>query len=208
MGHYLVTGVAGFIASKVAEFLLNDGHTVVGIDNMNDAYDVRLKEWRLAQIRGREGFTFEKLDIRDREALGALFERSNVSTFQRRDPPGRARRHPPVRPRPPGLPGDQRDGHAEPAGAVPDARCGEVRAGLDLQPLRQGQRTALPRGHGHQPTTLALRRVQEGRRGHVLYLPLPLRHRCHRLPLLHRLRAGATALYEPFPLHAMDQRGA
>lgn len=44
MATYLVTGVAGFIASKVAEFLLADGHTVVGIDNLNDAYDVRLKQ--------------------------------------------------------------------------------------------------------------------------------------------------------------------
>jgi nucleoside-diphosphate-sugar epimerase len=48
MATYLLTGVAGFIASKVAEFLLADGHTVVGVDNLNDAYDVRLKQWRLA----------------------------------------------------------------------------------------------------------------------------------------------------------------
>ena len=48
MATYLLTGVAGFIASKVAEFLLADGHAVVGIDNLNDAYDVRLKHWRLA----------------------------------------------------------------------------------------------------------------------------------------------------------------
>lgn len=74
MSHYLVTGAAGFIASKVTEFLLNDGHTVVGIDNMNEAYDVRLKEWRLAQIRGRDGFTFHKMDIRDRASLATLFE--------------------------------------------------------------------------------------------------------------------------------------
>ena len=45
----LLTGVAGFIASRVAKFLLEDGHTVVGVDNMNDAYDVRLKEWRLSR---------------------------------------------------------------------------------------------------------------------------------------------------------------
>ena len=48
MATYLLTGVAGFISSKVAEFLLADGHTVVGVDNLNDAYDVRLKQWRLA----------------------------------------------------------------------------------------------------------------------------------------------------------------
>ena len=58
--NFLVTGVAGFIASKVAEFLLADGHTVVGIDNLNDAYDVRLKQWRLAQLEGKPGFAFHQ----------------------------------------------------------------------------------------------------------------------------------------------------
>ena len=44
----LVTGAAGFIASKVCDLLLNDGHQVIGVDNLNDAYDIRLKDWRLA----------------------------------------------------------------------------------------------------------------------------------------------------------------
>lgn len=70
----LVTGCAGFIASKVTEFLLADGHTVVGIDNLNDAYDVRLKHWRLAQLQGKTGFEFHRLDITDREALRGVFE--------------------------------------------------------------------------------------------------------------------------------------
>jgi UDP-glucuronate 4-epimerase len=73
MSHYLVTGVAGFIASRVAEFLLADGHTVVGVDNLNDAYDVRLKQWRLAQLQGKPGFRFHQLDICDRSALAELF---------------------------------------------------------------------------------------------------------------------------------------
>lgn len=74
MGRYLLTGVAGFIASKVAELLLADGHTVVGVDNLNDAYDVRLKQWRLAQLEGRPGFEFSKLDICDRGGLRQLFD--------------------------------------------------------------------------------------------------------------------------------------
>lgn len=74
MSRYLVTGTAGFIASKVSELLLDDGHEVVGVDNMNDAYDVRLKEWRLAQLRGRDGFVFHNLDICDRERLAGVFE--------------------------------------------------------------------------------------------------------------------------------------
>lgn len=73
MGRYLITGVAGFIASRVTEFLLAQGHTVVGVDNINDAYDVRLKHWRLAQLTGRPGFQFHKLDICDRPALADLF---------------------------------------------------------------------------------------------------------------------------------------
>jgi len=63
MGNYFVTGAAGFIASRVSEFLINDGHTVVGVDNMNDAYDVRMKEYRLGKLQELPGFTFHKLDI-------------------------------------------------------------------------------------------------------------------------------------------------
>ena len=50
---YLVTGCAGFIASRVCGMLLQQGDEVVGLDSMNDAYDVRLKHWRLAQLLGK-----------------------------------------------------------------------------------------------------------------------------------------------------------
>lgn len=70
---YLVTGCAGFIASKVVELLLEAGHEVVGVDNLNDAYDPRLKQWRLARLKPRPGFSFHALDITDREALERLF---------------------------------------------------------------------------------------------------------------------------------------
>jgi nucleoside-diphosphate-sugar epimerase len=69
MANYLVTGTAGFIASRVAEMLLDAGHCVVGLDNMNDAYDVRMKEYRLKKLQDRADFTFVRLDIADREAL-------------------------------------------------------------------------------------------------------------------------------------------
>ncbi len=65
----LVTGAAGFIASKVVELLLADNHTVIGLDNINDAYDVRLKQWRLKQLANHPSFTFHQLDIVDRAAL-------------------------------------------------------------------------------------------------------------------------------------------
>jgi UDP-glucuronate 4-epimerase len=69
MGNYLVTGAAGFIASRVSEFLIRDEHTVVGVDNMNDAYDVRIKEYRLHNLQDLPGFTFHKLDIADKSIL-------------------------------------------------------------------------------------------------------------------------------------------
>lgn len=70
----LVTGAAGFIGARVATMLLAQGIPVVGVDNLNDAYDVRLKHWRLAQIKDHPNFTFHRLDIADRGALCALFD--------------------------------------------------------------------------------------------------------------------------------------
>ena len=77
MSNYLVTGCAGFIASKVAELLLSQGHEVTGIDNINDAYDPRLKHWRLDQIKGNAGFTFHRLDICDGDRLKNVFNQAS-----------------------------------------------------------------------------------------------------------------------------------
>ena len=74
---YLVTGAAGFIASQVCSQLLDQGEQVVGVDNLNDYYDVRLKEWRLQQLENHpnaKNFYFEKLDIENQESLKALFK--------------------------------------------------------------------------------------------------------------------------------------
>jgi UDP-glucuronate 4-epimerase len=68
----LVTGAAGFIGARVAGLALANGHRVVGIDNLSDAYDVRLKEWRLARLQGQAGFEFRRLDITDRVAVDSL----------------------------------------------------------------------------------------------------------------------------------------
>ena len=59
----LVTGAAGFIGMHVAEALLARGEAVLGVDNLNDYYDVALKQARLARLTPRAGFTFRKLDI-------------------------------------------------------------------------------------------------------------------------------------------------
>lgn len=70
---YLVTGCAGFIGWKVTEFLLEMGHTVVGIDNLNAAYDTQVKQWRLQQLEGTPNFQFRRTDICDRTGLQKLF---------------------------------------------------------------------------------------------------------------------------------------
>jgi len=71
----LVTGAAGFIGSTLALKLLERGDSVCGIDNMNDYYDVRLKEARLQRIKDHRHFEFQKLDIIDREAMAELFQK-------------------------------------------------------------------------------------------------------------------------------------
>jgi UDP-glucuronate 4-epimerase len=74
MKHVLVTGAAGFIGSHVSQRLLDQGDTVVGLDIVNDYYDVSLKEARLARLTSREGFRFVKTDLADTQSLLALFE--------------------------------------------------------------------------------------------------------------------------------------
>ncbi|MGB1885250.1 MAG: NAD-dependent epimerase, partial [Gammaproteobacteria bacterium] len=69
----LVTGAAGFIGARLSERLLERGDEIIGVDNLNDYYDVNLKYARLARIESHAGFSFTKLDIEDRAAMEALF---------------------------------------------------------------------------------------------------------------------------------------
>src|SRR5688500_10370698 len=69
----LVTGAAGFIGFHVARRLLQNGRRVVGLDNLNDYYDPKLKEARLVELAKLPGFTFVKLNLAEREATAALF---------------------------------------------------------------------------------------------------------------------------------------
>ncbi len=68
----LVTGAAGFIGYHVSKALLDRGERVVGVDSLNDYYDPALKRARLAQLEGRNGFNFHRIDVADREAMLAL----------------------------------------------------------------------------------------------------------------------------------------
>jgi len=71
---YLVTGAAGFIGNFVAERLCEQGHDVIGLDNLNDYYDPNLKLARLKRIEHLTNFTFVKMDVADREGIAKLFE--------------------------------------------------------------------------------------------------------------------------------------
>lgn len=84
---YLVTGCAGFIAARVCELLLDAGHTVVGWDELNDAYDPSLKVWRLARLQGRSGFSFRKIDVSDADAVRAWFARGTPDAAPPADGP-------------------------------------------------------------------------------------------------------------------------
>jgi UDP-glucuronate 4-epimerase len=69
MANYLVTGAAGFIGARTSEMLIEDGHTVLGVDNLNDAYDPRMKEYRLKKLQAISGFEFVRDDISDKGIL-------------------------------------------------------------------------------------------------------------------------------------------
>ena len=77
---YLVTGVAGFIGMYTAKRLLEHGHEVVGLDNLNDYYEPELKSYRLSQLMPYENFKFVELDLANREGMAALFA---VEKFER-----------------------------------------------------------------------------------------------------------------------------
>jgi UDP-glucuronate 4-epimerase len=69
MTQYLVTGAAGFIGARTSELLIKAGHQVVGIDNLNDAYDPRVKEYRLRKLQTMPEFKFHKLDISNKSVI-------------------------------------------------------------------------------------------------------------------------------------------
>lgn len=75
MSRYLVTGAAGFIGARVATLLLEQGHHVVGIDSLNNAYDVRLKQWRLQKLQAIPGFAFSRGDLSDRVVIETLWNK-------------------------------------------------------------------------------------------------------------------------------------
>lgn len=76
----LITGVAGFIAHKTAEKLLEKDYQVIGIDNLNDYYDIRLKHFRLESLKHHKNFKFYPIDIENKQKLTVLFEKYKFDT--------------------------------------------------------------------------------------------------------------------------------
>jgi len=75
----LLTGAAGFIGFHAARQLLSEGHQVIGVDNLNNYYDVYLKHARLAVLQKHDGFEFHKVDISDHAALGAAAKDKGIT---------------------------------------------------------------------------------------------------------------------------------
>jgi UDP-glucuronate 4-epimerase len=73
----LVTGAAGFIGSNLSQALLEEGYRVVGVDNFDDTYDVKFKEEHIAKLTKNPNFELVRLDIRDKDAVQALFEKEH-----------------------------------------------------------------------------------------------------------------------------------
>ena len=79
MNNILVTGAAGFIGASLSHRLINEGYNVIGIDNMNDYYDVKLKEYRLQELIWEKNFTFIKCDISDADSVKKIFAEHSPS---------------------------------------------------------------------------------------------------------------------------------
>ena len=75
----LLTGAAGFIGFHAAKRLLSEGHQVIGVDNLNDYYDVSLKQARLKELKKHDSFKFHKVDISDHEALNGAAKNKGIT---------------------------------------------------------------------------------------------------------------------------------
>ena len=211
MSHYLVTGCAGFIGAKVTELLLAAGHGVTGIDNLNDAYDVRLKQWRLAQIQDHPQFRLYRVDIVDRTALESVF----TDHATRNTEPFAAIINLAAR-------AGVRQSVENPWVYIDTNTTGTLNL---LELARQhsvpkfvlsstsslyGQHNPMPyrEDAGHQSPALALRGHQEGCGSPLLHLSLPVWPRCDGLSLLHRLWSWRATGYEPLSLCPVGERRA
>ena len=203
--HLFVTGVAGFIGSRVTEMLLEQGHTMYGVDNLCPAYDLRLKQYRLDKLNQLPGFRFQQADIADRQSIERIWQEHGpfdaVVNLAARAGVRQSVENPWVYVDT-NVTGTlnllelcRQDG----VGKFVLASTSSLYGANNPVPFSEDANTDRP--------LVALRRLEEGRRGAVLHLPPPVRPRRDRLPLLHRLRPGRPPRHEPLPLRPVDPRG-
>lgn len=194
----LVTGAAGFIGWKVCEFLLADEHMVVGMDNLNDAYDVRPKHWRLAQLEGNPGFEFHRLDICDRQSLRGFFEETVVS--------GSWSAVINLAPRAAVRQSVENPWVYFETNMTGTLNLLELCREFGVEKFVQASTSSLYGANNPRPfredadtdgSLSPLRSLEESGRGAVLLVPLPLRLGRDGAALLNRLRPGGAAGHEP-----------
>ena len=198
----LVTGTAGFIAHRVTRLLLEQGLEVVGVDNLNDAYDGRIKQHRLADLTGREGFTFYEGDIENLYDLTPVFDGRQFDVIFNLAARAGVRysiENPHV------YMQSNAQGALNLLEMMQQRGCGKLVL-ASTSSLYAGHpmpfREDLPVDRPLSPYAAS----KKSRRGSHLHLPSPLRPRRFHPALLHRLRSRRTPRHGPLPLHQMDPR--
>ena len=174
----LLTGAVGFIGYHLSRRLLHAGHTVIGFDNLNDYYEVSLKESRLKGLSSFLGFSFIRGDLADADAVNALFAQHKpdivINWLPRR---GSAIPSP-----------TPNNGVFQHPGGLPPSPCEAPSLRLIFLGIRYPAKDPLLHGRRRIPSHLPLRRHQKIQRTHGLHLQPPLRHSHNRPALLYRLR--------------------
>ena len=200
----LVTGAAGFIGMHCVRRLLARGDKVVGVDNLNDYYSVKLKRDRLKLIAHRE-FRFHRLDIANERALRAVFDKE---TARRRAAPRGAGRRALLAREPRRLRAVEPGRLRQPARVLPAAPAAAPGLRLELERLRRQQQAALFRSRQRRPPGEPVRRDQEVQRADGACLQPSLRPAGDRAALLHRLRSVGPARHVADAVRAGDHATA
>ena len=201
----LVTGAAGFIGFHLSKRLLDGGARVVGLDNLNAYYSVKLKEDRLAQLQGRTGFELARLDLADREGMQRLFQDQRFDVVVNLAAQA-------------GVRYSLQNPHAYIdanivgfTNILEGCRHGGVKHLVFASSSSvYGANTRMPFSvHDNVDHPVSpLCGHQEGQRAHGAHLRPPVRAALHRAALLHRLRPLGTPGHGALPLHRCDPEGA
>jgi hypothetical protein len=193
----LVTGAAGFIGSTASVRLLARGDTVVGLDNLNDYYDVQLKRDRLARLQPHDNFRFVQMDVADRPAMERLFADEGFDRVIHLAAQA-------------GVRYSLQNPHAYVDSNLVGFmnvlegcrhRCQAPGLCVELVGLWRQHPHAVLGARQRRPPGQHVRRHQEGQRADGAHLQPPVRPADHRPALLHRLRALGPARHGAVPVH-------